>query len=234
MDRPIDCLVCGAELQYRDTSVPMSCSYCGSEHQSTVDCSEGHFICDSCHSLSAIDLIQTYCLNSDSIDVFGMADMLMNNPAFHMHGPEHHFLVPAVLLTAYYNIIGHQEEKEQKLAEARKRAFRVPGGFCGTHGSCGAGIGTGMYISLILESTPLAQEEWGLSNRMTAQSLATLGRVGGPRCCKRTTFLSLNEAVAFTEEHLHTDLGRMIGKRCSHHELNRECIGRKCPFFPRE
>jgi hypothetical protein len=32
-----------------------------------------------------------------------MALNLMKNPQIKMHGPEHHFLVPAVLLAAYYN-----------------------------------------------------------------------------------------------------------------------------------
>lgn len=234
MDQPIDCLICAAELEYLESTCQMTCVYCGNDQPSNVRCREGHFICDTCHGLNAVDLIQTYCQSSDSVDVFEMADFLMANPAVHMHGPEHHYLVPAVLLTAYYNLIGHPEEKEKKLTEARKRAKRVPGGFCGTHGNCGAAVGTGIYISLILESTSLAKEEWGLSNSMTAQSLATLGKVGGPRCCKRTTFLSLNEAVRFTDQHLNTDLGRMIGKLCYHSDLNRECIGLRCPFFPRK
>ena len=234
MERPVDCLVCGAELEYLDTTRPMTCAYCGTDRPSNVMCGEGHFICDTCHGLSAMDLIETYCQASESMDVFEMADILMANPVVHMHGPEHHFLVPAVLLTAYYNMIGHPEEKEKKLHEARRRASRVPGGYCGTHGTCGAAIGTGIYLSLVLESSPLAEEEWGLSNRMTAQALTVLGRVGGPRCCKRTSFLSLNEAVTFTDEHLHADLGGMSKKVCNHFHLNWECIGDRCPFFPKE
>jgi len=233
MERKNDCLVCGAELEYFDTTGQFTCSFCHKERDSNVKCVNGHFICDGCHSLSAVDLIRKYCAGSDFTDPFEMADLLMRNPSVKMHGPEHHFLVPAVLLTAYYNIIGDPELKEPKLKEAEKRSSRVPGGFCGTHGNCGAAVGTGIFISLILDSTPLKTEEWGLCNRMTAESLSILGKFGGPRCCKRTTFLSLSEATKFLRTHVGINLGMLGQKACTFLELNRECIGDRCPFFPR-
>lgn len=233
MDDKIDCLICRSELQYNDTTSTYKCVYCGNDAESNVQCVNGHFVCDSCHALSALDLIEAYCNNSTSMDPFEMADILMANPSVHMHGPEHHFLVPAVLLTAYYNAIGQSELTPDKLKEARKRSGRVPGGFCGSHGSCGAAIGTGIFISLILDSTPLAKEEWGMSNAMTGRSLAILGTLGGPRCCKRTTYLSLREATNFLYDNLNEDLGQLGKKICTHSSSNRECITTACPFYPR-
>jgi hypothetical protein len=117
-----------------------------------------------------------------------------------MHGPEHHFLVPAVLLAAYYNIKGDTEQKKRKIKAARERSSNILGGFCGFHGDCGAAVGTGIFVSLVTEATPLSIEEWRLSNMMTSKSLYSVAIHGGPRCCKRNTFLSIIEAVKFLEE----------------------------------
>jgi hypothetical protein len=68
-----------------------------------VRCIGGHFVCDRCHSLAANDLIEQYCLHTGQTDSLEIAVTLMKNPALKMHGPEHHLLVPAVLLAAFYN-----------------------------------------------------------------------------------------------------------------------------------
>ena len=75
-----------------------------------------------------------------------------------MHGPEHHFLIPAVLLSAFYNVSGEPGEKEKKIKQARKRAENVLGGFCGFYGDCGAAVGTGIFVSVITGATPLSQK----------------------------------------------------------------------------
>ena len=39
-----------------------------------------------------------------------------------MHGPEHHFLIPAALITAYYNVKGDKAAKMQAIALAKQRS----------------------------------------------------------------------------------------------------------------
>ena len=56
-------------------------------------------------------------------------------------------------------------------------------------------MGTGIFISLITDATPLSKEDWGLANRMTAASLNTIAEHGGPRCCKRDSFLAIMDAI---------------------------------------
>jgi hypothetical protein len=56
-----------------------------------------------------VDLIESFCVSSKSEDPIELGLILMRNLIVKMHGPEHHFLVPAVPLTAYYNI-----KKDQK------------------------------------------------------------------------------------------------------------------------
>ena len=86
------------------------------------------------------------------------------------------------------------------------RGKTVPGGACGFWGACGAGISAGMFISIISGSTPLAVEPWGLANRMTSRALEAIGAVGGPRCCKRDSYLSILAAVEYVKEHFGVEM----------------------------
>jgi hypothetical protein len=199
-------LVCAAQLAYYTDARPFTCLLCGREFQSEVSCEQGHFICDSCHSTSANELIEKVCAQSESTQPVELAITLMKSPAVKMHGPEHHYLVPAVLLTTYYNKKGQPDEKAKKLRVAYQRAENVLGGFCGFYGACGAGVGTGIFISLITDSTPLSTETWGLANQITSESLARIAELGGPRCCKRDPFLALKSASEFVREHFSVTL----------------------------
>ena len=227
------CLVCGRELEYIQGTEEVECNYCKRTFSSNVKCRDGHYICDQCHGKDALGIIEEYCLNSTSKDPIGMAVELMEHPAVKMHGPEHHFLVPAVLLTAYFNVTGQAGAKKKMLELATRRSAPVLGGFCGTHGNCGAAVGAGIFISLITGSTPLAKEEWRLSNLMTSRALRTIAEHGGPRCCKRTTFLAIMEAVSFVKECLRVEMGMRKDLECAFSPLNKECLLEDCPYHPK-
>ncbi len=227
-----NCLVCGSDLVYRTNSAEAECYYCQQVYQSNVKCAAGHFICDSCHNLPARQLIKQSCINSQSTDPLAMALTLMRSPQVKMHGPEHHFLVPAVLLAAYYNPKKDQQQKAASIAEAEKRAANVLGGFCGYYGDCGAAVGTGIFISLITGATPLSEHAWKLSNLMTAKSLFSIANAGGPRCCKRTVFLAIIQAIDFLSEHFGMETMNKNVK-CEFNSFNKECIGDNCPFYDR-
>ena len=224
------CVICGKELVYGATEA-LECSYCHKIYDSNVKCLDGHFVCDRCHSASANELIESFCSASTLEDPLEMALTLMRNPVVKMHGPEHHFLVPAVLITSYYNIRKDYSEKGLKIKEARKRASNILGGFCGSHGDCGAAVGTGIFISLITNSTPLSIKEWQLSNLMTSKSLYTIANRGGPRCCKRNTYLAIIEAVKFVKENYSVVMKIRKDIRCEFNDLNEECLKEKCQFY---
>ena len=230
MDLKSGCGICGKELVYRDADESLSCNYCGNIFNSNVQCANGHYICDQCHSLSANDFIQDYCVSSESTNPFDMAMDLMRHPSVKMHGPEHHFLVPAVLLAAYYNYKGDAAAKEENIKLAQKRSANILGGFCGYYGDCGAAVGTGIFLRLITKANPLSGEEWRLSNLMTASSLLSVAKHGGPRCCKRNTYLAIIEAVKFLNEHFGVDLPIKEDVKCIFSPLNRECLKEDCPF----
>jgi len=225
------CLICGAGLVYREQAHQASCALCGDELASTAECVNGHFVCDRCHGLPAFDWIERTCLASGETGPLRLAEVLMKHPAVKMHGPEHHFLVPAVLITAYFSLHGG-EGKAEKLAVARKRAEDVKGGFCGFHGACGAAVGAGIACSVLTGATPLAGNEWRLANLMTAACLAAIGEAGGPRCCKRDTYLALQIGCDFLNRHLDAGLPTSYQPVCSFRHGNKECLERGCPFFP--
>ena len=103
----------------------------------------------------------------------------MAMPFCHMHGPEHHVMVGAALLTAYKNA-GGQIDLTKALHEMYRRGKAVPGGACGFWGACGAGISAGQFVAIATDSTPLAAAPWGLSNQMTAKALESIGKKRRP------------------------------------------------------
>jgi len=225
------CLICGAGLVYSGTEKEAECAFCGRKYMTYVTCENGHFICNECHSREAAEIITAFCLNTKLTDPIQIALRLMRHPTLHMHGPEHHYLVPAVLITAYFNKTGEPEKKENCLKKALSRSEHVKGGFCGTHGSCGAGIGTGIFMSVITGSTPLSKDSWSLSNRMTATALLAIAEYGGPRCCKRDTYIAILEAAKFLEENCGVSLPVTKEICCEFSGMNRECLKKKCPFW---
>ena len=222
-----ECLICKAPLEYIEADEMMECELCHKKHSSKTRCVNGHYVCDECHT-GGMDKIISICLNSKSKNPIVIMEKMMSEPSCHMHGPEHHIMVGSALLTAYKNAGGDIALKPA-LIEMQKRGRQVPGGACGFWGACGAGISAGMYISIALKSTPLAKEAWGLSNQMTARALNAIGKNGGPRCCKRDSYLSIAEAVRFTREKLGIKLesGEIS---CTRSHLNNQCLQERCPF----
>ncbi len=222
-----ECLICKAPLVYLETDEVMECELCHKKQSSKTMCTNGHYVCDECHT-SGMDEIIRICFNSRSKDPIYIMEEMMSMPSCHMHGPEHHIMVGSALLTAYKNA-GGEIDLEKALVEMQSRGKKVPGGVCGFWGACGAGISTGMFVSIITGSTPLANEAWGLSNKMTSAALGAIGEVGGPRCCKRDSYLAITRAVEFVKENLGVAMEH--GKiKCVHSSQNNQCIGVRCPF----
>ena len=180
---------------------------------------------------SVNDFIERYCIASDEPDPLAMALTLMRNPALKMHGPEHHFLVSAVLITAWCMERENRDRAPLLLATARMRAEDTTGDFCGKHGGCGAAMGAGIAYSVITGSSPLSAQEWRLANLMTATCLKAVAETGGPRCCKRDAFVSIITAVEFLNNNAGTTLPASGTPECEFSHRNQECPTTECPFF---
>jgi len=223
-----ECLICKAPLEYLSAEEMMECAICHRREWSKTRCVGGHYVCGECHT-EGMDSILGLCLSESSTDPVEIIRRMMDMPFCHMHGPEHHVMVGAALLTAYKNA-GGDIELEAALREMYSRGRQVPGGTCGFWGACGAGISAGQFMAIATRSTPLAGEPWGLSNQMTARALDSIGAMGGPRCCKRDSYLAILAAVDFAGERLGVKMKRSAPV-CSHSDQNNQCIGERCPFF---
>ncbi len=223
-----ECLICKAPLEYLEEDAPMECSICHKKENSKTRCVNGHYVCNQCHT-RGMDRILELCLRDCSKNPIEILEQMMSLPFCHMHGPEHHVMVGAALLTAYKNA-GGDLDLAKALSEMYRRGTEVPGGACGFWGACGVGISTGMYFSIVSQATPLAKEAWGLSNQMTSRALGRIGETGGPRCCKRDSYLAVLEAVEFTKEKLGVSMeaGEIV---CSRSAQNNQCIQKRCPFY---
>jgi hypothetical protein len=223
------CLLCGAALSY-EREQSRTCALCGAAAEASAVCGAGHYVCDRCHALGPVELIHETCRGATERDPVALAVRLMRSPRVAMHGPEHHFLVPAVLLTAAANVLGDGRRQEW-LDTARTRAAAILGGFCGW-GVCGAGVGVGLFVSILKGATPLSGRSWRQANQATARALATIAASGGPRCCKRDSLLAIDDGVAVARAELGLELERGAAPVCEWHDLNRECRQRNCPFYP--
>ena len=222
-----ECLICKAPLEYLESDILMECEICHKKENSKTRCIHGHYICNECHT-QGLDAVIGLCEAETSKDPIRIIEKMMAMPFCHMHGPEHHVMVGTALLTAYHNA-GGSIDLHNALIEMMNRGKSVPGGACGFWGACGAGISSGMFVSIISKSTPLTNEPFALSHQMTAKSLEKIGEIGGPRCCKRDSFLSVLSAVDFVKNHFGIEMEEpeVI---CRYSSRNNQCIGKRCPF----
>ncbi len=230
------CEICGKDLVY--ATVPkeyqdLNCDFCGKLFNANTFCEDGHYICDSCHAKQPIKVIEEVCETTTIRDPFLLADIIMKHPKFKMYGPEHHVLTPAVILTALKNNnINKSNGKGITLfdiKEAIRRASKIPGGWCGFYGSCGAGMGSGIAISIFTGATPATDIERSLANKMTSRALNKIAD-NLEHCCKRSVRLSICEALDFLTENFQIKLDYNIYK-CEFSNINNKCEKQDCPIF---
>jgi hypothetical protein len=207
------CMICGTQLVYDNTAHEQVCYYCGAKEISPIYCPEGHFICDP-------------------MDVVHKA---LTHPSFKFHGPEHHSLVPAAILIAMKNRGIPKTDGSpittEIILEGIKRGARIPGGFCGYAGTCGACVGAGVAVALFVGSTPTRGPERKLAHCATTRALI-LSQDGLTRCCKRATYYGLSTAINLLREEYDIDLGPVPQiHSCKYSDRNRDCEEEDCPYF---
>lgn len=230
MEEVSECLVCHAPLTYLEHQEEMECVFCHEKQMSNAKCVSNHYICDACHSRQGLASIKRICLESSSKNPAALARQMMRDPYIHMHGPEHHVLVGAALLTAYQNAGGALSLLEA-LEELEQRGGQVPGGICGLWGCCGAAVSAGIFLSIATQSTPLSVKSWGMCNRLTSECLAQIGALGGPRCCKRDSFTAIETTAGFVQRELGVVMEMDKAIHCGFSKHNRQCIRARCPYY---
>ena len=227
------CLVCKKPLVYFEQAKELQCSICHKPFQTYASCEAGHYVCDECHGKQGIAVILEECFKSTSKNPITIMQKIMESPYIYMHGPEHHVLVGAALLTAYANS-GGDISLQEALGQIKERGSRYPGGACGLWGCCGAAVSAGMFMSIVTKATPLTVKSWRLSNQMTARALAVIAELGGPRCCKRNSFTAVKVAVTQVKETLGVEMELPNIIECRFSAENQQCLKKACPYFRAE
>ena len=173
-------------------------------------------------------LIIEACLLETSANPIEIFSNIARKDYIRIHGPEHHILDGAAILTAYYNAGGNIDLKSC-LEEISKRGLQMPGATCGYWGVCGAVSSIGAALSIIDGTGPLSNEDWGSHMLVTSFALKRLGEIGGPRCCKRDGYIALEEAINYINDHYNVKLEH-TPITCTFSALNKQCIGARCPF----
>jgi len=225
-----NCLVCGDSLIQLDKPVELNCYVCHKSFQADSSCKERHFVCEDCRVGSTYELVKAFCMNSKKTDPTSLAIEIMNSPIIKSHGAEHHFIVPAVLLTVVHNKTANPVNLKESLDLAGEKALEVPTNCTFDSGTCGAAIGTGIFLSIFTLQDELMDEEFSLPNSLTAESLRKISHSPGPACCKRDTYLSLAETVAFLSEKFAIELDNTDAK-CTFSLRNRTCGHEECNFY---
>jgi hypothetical protein len=190
-----------------------------------------HFICENCSSTPPYQFIKKTCLKYKDNDPMALAVEIMNSPIIKMRGPEHHFIVPAVLLTCTHNLSGNPADLEEKLDLAENRVKNEIQSNCTwSFGNCGAAIGTGIFLSIFEDHKPGTDTEWYSSNSIIAESLKRIAESRGPRCCKRDTYISLEAAAEFLLTKYNIILPLTEGK-CTFSLRNNSCGREDCEFY---
>ena len=170
------------------------------------------------------------CLREKSKNPIEIFKNIAKSDFVRIHGPEHHVLDGAALLTAFYNASG-KIDLQNSLQELMKRGLQMPGAMWGV---CGAVSSMGAALSIIDGTSPLSTDfSWGKHMEFTSKALHSLSQVGGPRCCKRDAFLSFQNVIQYINENYGVEL-ESSSIECGFSEKNEQCIKERCPFYHKQ
>ena len=222
-------MVCGEGLVYSQVSQENRCYYCGKTVQTSVTCKENHFVCDTCHAKEALEVIEHICAHSNETDMLALYETIRKHPSVPKHGPEHHAMVPAIIVTAFKNSGGSVAQDALHVALARGAS--VMGGACGFLGVCGAASGVGIGFAVCLGASPVKAQSRQLAQQATHAVLGEIATYEAARCCNREVWTALTIAAKLSETFLHVKLEATALSKCDQKKFNQYCYGKQCPIF---
>lgn len=154
---------------------------------------------------------------------------IVKNDYMNMHGPEHHILDGACLLVAYKNA-GGEIDLDKALDKLMYEGLRMPGAMCGLWGICGAITSIGAALAIIDHTGPLSTDgTWGNHMSFTSAAIDELGKINGPRCCKRDAMIAFKNGIEYVNTHYPVQL-EYEPMTCIYSSINKQCIKERCPF----
>ncbi len=230
-------MVCGEKLVYQTLSKDVVCNHCGKTFAAAVFCPNGHYVCDDCHGAGFYDFLEKTATTFSSKNPMEIAEVLLQGPFLPSLGAEHHAIVAVSLLAAVKNCgeimlpgSGRKIVTDQDIREGIRRMKQIPACTCAYHGACGAGLGVGAFISILLEATCAKDIERTLSMRASNAALGAIASTGGPGCCKQSVRTAILAGVEFLKELTRVKLP-ISHKRCFHmKDTTHGCKGVYCQF----
>lgn len=166
-------------------------------------------------------------LETNPLELFDSLRGRMNLP---MHGPAHHMLVAAVLVTAAIN--RGLSLPTDAIDLALRRSAELPGGSCGNWGCCGAAVAAGIAVSILLRATPLSGASRSRAQAVTALALKRIAELPAARCCLRESYLAMEVALASDAYPPGSPEVEARTPSCRQHGENPDCFGTGCPYHP--
>lgn len=225
------CIVCGESLVLLDEEITTICDVCGKKKPTKIQCKASHYTCNDCFETPKNEFIKQQCISYAGTDPVDLVVQIMNSPQIKMHGPEHHFILPAVLATCMRNHLGIKLDIAQVLDKVEKRAIDETPRECDFKGgNCGAAVGAGVYLSMHLAGMRSEDEIVVMQKEITDASIKAIHDHGGPRCCKRDTYLTLDASLKYFKEKLNIELPYSEAK-CTFSLRNQSCGMEKCVYY---
>ena len=154
---------------------------------------------------------------------------IRSHPSIPKHGPEHHAMVPAIIVTCYNNSGG--VVAENALKTALSRGSGIIGGSCGFLGMCGAASGVGIGFAVIFQSSPITTTSRARAQQVTHAVLGEIAKYEAARCCNREVWTALSTASKLSETFFHIKLEALTDFTCDQKKFNQYCYGKLCPIF---
>ncbi|MEK6697976.1 MAG: DUF5714 domain-containing protein [Nitrospirota bacterium] len=230
------CMVCGSTLEYFKTAKTVTCTYCAKSEAGHIQCSQGHYICDACHSKDAMKAIEDLASTTELKDPVEIAELMMSHPGLPMLGCEHAYVAAGALLAAlrnspYGNITTGQ------IREAFDRIGRqAAGGYCGLTGVCGIVPAVGACFSIFLGAHCGTDREQKITMEAVTKTAGAIADLTGPSCCKAYVRSAISVAVQEFGEKFGIVLpvkdASLVCRQSERHPHG--CREEKCPYYKKE
>ena len=223
------CSVCDSDVLYNPEMQMAKCSICGKEEMTYILCEEGHYVCADCCAKEVMDNIRKYAPQVKYKNPVDVGEYMLAKCGLSGHTP--HTIAAVSFLIAVKNLTGHLTDDD--IEEGIERAYKIPAGWCGYYGACGAGIGLGVAFSVILRATPSSDKERSLANIATSDALRRIAKLGGPCCCVASVRAAMIESLHLSEKYLNLKFPSRTHatKKCWASNLQHNCKHEKCAYF---
>ncbi len=222
------CPECDRVMTGRESGDGNDCIYCARPAYRGRFCQQGHAICESCDLAEPHELVRVAALASVDRETIPLMNRIRNHHRFPLCGPEHHPLIPAIILAVARNIGLGVSSADIEVGIERGRA--IPGASCSYWGVDGAAVGAGAAFAVLLDSDPYHGKARTQVQRVVEKVMSRIIAYESPRCCMRECWTALRVVDEISADILGEKIPAGDDAGCKHTGKVRECTGRACPL----